>query len=90
MNEAISRAIEHFGSMSEMARQLGLSSYTVIQQWKASGRVPAEHCPKIERLCGGVVRCEELNDRVDWAYVRSSPTESPDVDSSITPEKVPA
>lgn len=72
MNDSIDRAVRHFGSMSAMARHLGLSSYTVIQQWKIAGRVPAEHCPNIERLCGGVVRCEDLNDRVDWAFVRAS------------------
>ncbi|CAM2142617.1 protein of unknown function [Pararobbsia alpina] len=72
MNTAISRAVEHFGSMAEMARRLELSSYTVIQQWKLAGRVPPEHCPKIERMLDGAVRCEELNDRVDWAYVRST------------------
>lgn len=83
MNEAINRAVESFGSMAEMARQLELSSYTVIQAWKAAGRVPAEHCPKIERLSGGAVRCEDLNDRVDWAYVRSAPVA--DASSSEVP-----
>lgn len=89
-NESIDRAVEHFGSLSAMARALGLSSYQVIQAWKAAGRVPAEHCPRIERLSEGAVRCEDLNDRVDWAYVRSSPTESPDIDTSITSDQVPA
>lgn len=72
MNEAIDTAIAHFGSLSEMARQLGLSGYTVIQQWKLAGRVPAEHCPKIERLLNGKVRCEALNNRVDWTYLREN------------------
>lgn len=72
MNDAIDRAAKHFGSMSKMASALGLSGYTVIQQWKINGRVPAEHCPQIERMCGGIVRCEELNDRVDWAFVRAT------------------
>lgn len=76
MNDAIDRAVQYFGSMSRMARALGLSSYTVIQQWKVSGRVPAEHCPKLERLLNGSVLCEELNGRVDWAYLRG--TAAPD------------
>jgi DNA-binding transcriptional regulator YdaS (Cro superfamily) len=80
MNQAIDRAIQHFGSMAQMARSLNLSSYTVIQQWRQSGRVPAEHCPKIERLLSGKIKCEELNDRVDWAFIRNGA--APNVSSS--------
>ncbi len=44
-----------------------------VGQWKEDGRVvPAEHCPVIERLTGGRVRCEELNPKVDWGYLREA------------------
>lgn len=68
----IRKAIKFFGSLSAIARALNLSGYQVVQQWEAAGRVPAEHCPKIEQLTNGGVLCEELNDRVDWAVVRAS------------------
>lgn len=60
-----------FGSLSAMARALNLSGYQVIQEWRRQGRVPAEHCPVVERLTEGAVTCEELNDKVDWAFVRA-------------------
>lgn len=68
-NPALEQAIAKFGSLADMARALELSSYRVIQEWRRQGRVPAEHCPKIERASG--IPCEGLNDRIDWAYVRA-------------------
>lgn len=70
LNPALEKAIEHFGSMSAMARALHLSGYQVIQEWRRQARVPAEHCPTVERLTG--VRCEHLNARVDWGFLRST------------------
>ncbi len=43
-----------------------------VEYWIKAGRVPAEHCPSIERITGGAVTCEELNDRVDWAAIRGT------------------
>ncbi|AYR26905.1 transcriptional regulator [Herbaspirillum rubrisubalbicans] len=68
----IEKTIAHFKSLSGVARALNLSGYQVVQQWRESGRVPAEYCPKIEELTEGEVRCEELNDRVNWAYLRQT------------------
>jgi DNA-binding transcriptional regulator YdaS (Cro superfamily) len=67
----IEKIIKYFGSLSRAARALNLSGYQVVQQWKVTGRVPPEHCPYIERLTNGKIRCEELNNRVDWAYLRT-------------------
>jgi DNA-binding transcriptional regulator YdaS (Cro superfamily) len=71
LREAIKRA----GGPTRVAAVIGTTRgaiYDFIQR----GRVPAEHCPKIERSTNGVVRCEELNPDVDWSYLRSdsSPT----------------
>lgn len=66
----IEKTIKHFGGLSAVARALGLSGYQVVQQWVAASRVPAEHCTRIEELTCGDIRCEELNDRVNWAIVR--------------------
>lgn len=73
----IEKTIEHFKSLSAVARALGLSGYQVVQQWREQGRVPAEYCPKIEELTDGEVRCEELNDRVNWTYLRQTAAAQP-------------
>ncbi|WP_081463790.1 Cro/CI family transcriptional regulator [Candidatus Glomeribacter gigasporarum] len=73
----IEKIIKYFGSLTRAAHALNLSGYQVVQQWRAAGRVPPEHCPCIERLTNGEVRCEELNDRVDWTYLRTAPTQLP-------------
>lgn len=55
-----------------LAEKLGVTR-AAVQQWKQEGRrVPADHCPEIEKLCEGAVRCEELNERVDWAFIRDT------------------
>lgn len=60
------------GSQAALGRALGVTK-SAVGQWKEEGRkVPAEHCPTIERLTNGQVRCESLNDEVDWAYVRQN------------------
>lgn len=72
MSHPIDRAAHIVGSVSKLASILGITR-AAITQWKEAGRrVPAEHCPKIEQATGGEVRCEELNDRVDWSYLRQS------------------
>jgi DNA-binding transcriptional regulator YdaS (Cro superfamily) len=38
--------------------------------WKHRGRVPAEHCPSIERATQGAVRCEQLRPDVEWFVLR--------------------
>ena len=69
----IDRAAEILGTTLEgLGSLLGVSK-GAVSQWKDSGRrVPAEHCPKIEKMTGGAIRCEELNDRIDWAYLRAA------------------
>ncbi|MEK6419993.1 MAG: YdaS family helix-turn-helix protein [Burkholderia gladioli] len=69
-NAYLDQAIAHFPSLAAMARELGLSGYQVIQEWRRQGRVPAEHCPEVEKRTG--ILCEKLNGKVDWAYLRST------------------
>lgn len=58
-------------TQAKLGAILGVTK-AAVGQWKQEGRrVPAEHCPKIEKLTNGQVRCEELNDRVDWGYLRN-------------------
>lgn len=64
---ALDGAIKHMGGPVAMARALQLSGYQVVQQWREH-RVPAEHCPRIERLTG--TRCELLRPDVEWNVLR--------------------
>jgi DNA-binding transcriptional regulator YdaS (Cro superfamily) len=85
---ALDQASEIVGSMQALAEKLGVTK-GAVGQWKLPGRrVPAEHCPAIERLTGGAVRCEVLRPDVDWAIVRSSPASGPP--SSRSQDDLPA
>jgi DNA-binding transcriptional regulator YdaS (Cro superfamily) len=72
MEHPLVRAMRnHDISAATLAAELGVTR-AAVAQWTNPGRVvPAEHCPKIERFFGGEVRCEELNDRIDWGYLRA-------------------
>jgi DNA-binding transcriptional regulator YdaS (Cro superfamily) len=59
-------------SQAAFAKQLGVSQGLVYQWLSGKRPVAAEHCPVIERITNGSVTCEELNDKVDWAFVRAS------------------
>ncbi|MGE8367026.1 YdaS family helix-turn-helix protein [Cupriavidus basilensis] len=59
-------------SQSAFAERLGVSQ-GLVHQWLTGKRpISAEKCPEIEKLTGGAVTCEELNDKVDWPYIRAS------------------
>lgn len=68
----LGKAIKYAGSMVALGMQLGVTK-GVISQWKRRGQVPASYCPVIERLMDRNVRSEELNNTVDWNYIRNSP-----------------
>ncbi|WP_071076171.1 transcriptional regulator [Janthinobacterium lividum] len=67
----IKKAIAQLGGQTATARIFGVSPQAT-QQWSAQGRVPADYCPRIEHLLAGAVRCEELNDRVEWELIRGA------------------
>ena len=74
----VERAAKILGGYQAMAIRLGVTR-SAVHQWTAAGRaVPPEHCPAIEQFTQGEVRCEELNDRVDWGYLRKSEPELAD------------
>lgn len=69
--EALHLASVIAGSMQALATELRVTK-GAVGQWKLPGRrVPAEHCPSIERITSGAVRCEVLRPDVDWATVRA-------------------
>ncbi|HJV73136.1 MAG TPA: helix-turn-helix domain-containing protein [Noviherbaspirillum sp.] len=70
--EALDKAVSIIGSMQSLADHLGVTK-GAVGQWKLDGRrIPAEHCPAIERRVMGEVRCEDLRPDVDWKYLRTS------------------
>ena len=75
VNEALASAVALYPTLKAFAAAVGVR-YQVVQQWLING-VPAEHCPTIEKLTEGKVKCEELNSRVDWAFIRASPSREP-------------
>ncbi|WP_390342332.1 transcriptional regulator [Variovorax boronicumulans] len=72
MEHPVERAARIVGSQTALAAALGVTK-AAVGQWKEEGRrVPAEHCPSIERLTAGAVRCEELRPDVAWDVLRVS------------------
>ena len=72
MKPPVDRAVEIVGTQVLLAAALGVSK-SAVGQWKEEGRrVPAEHCPVIERLTAGAVRCEELRPDIEWSVLRTA------------------
>lgn len=69
--EALKKAVEIMGSQTALANAIKASPQTV-NNWFRRGKVPAEYCPAIEKATHGKVRCEELQPRVDWSFIRAS------------------
>lgn len=70
MDHPVERAAKIVGSQTALAGHLGVTK-AAVGQWKEEGRrVPAEHCPSIERLTAGAVRCEDLRPDVAWDVLR--------------------
>lgn len=76
---ALDRAVAAVGGVSALASAIGVAA-SLPSMWKARGRVPAEHCPAIERATRAVaasrndvslvVLCEELRSDVAWDVLR--------------------
>jgi DNA-binding transcriptional regulator YdaS (Cro superfamily) len=73
------------GSQATLAAALGVTK-SAVNQWKTEGRqVPAEHCPEIERLTEGAVRCEQLRPDVSWDVLREPPAKTDRAAARDTP-----
>lgn len=66
----IRRAARHVGTLDALARALGVTKGAVWQWMEPARKVPADHCPAIERLTAGTVRCEELRPDIEWSVLR--------------------
>ncbi len=71
MTITIKQAIETAGGVAAVASLFSIRPVS-IYEWIARGWVPAEKCREIEKVTNGAVRCEDLNSKVDWAYLRAA------------------
>lgn len=71
METGIEKAVRLAKGQTVLAKALGVSPQAV-QQWVANGEAPPDKCPKIERFLDRAVLSEELNDKVDFAYIRAT------------------
>lgn len=70
---ALQRAADLLGGQAGLAAKLKFKSRKNVWPWFRTPRpVPAEHCPLIEMLTDGAVRCEELRPDVPWGVLRKS------------------
>jgi DNA-binding transcriptional regulator YdaS (Cro superfamily) len=70
MEHPIDVAAKLLGSQKALASALKVST-GAVSQWKEDGRkIPAEHCPAIERLTRGKVRCEQMRPDIAWGVLR--------------------
>lgn len=76
LSVALDKAIRVIGTVSAFASVLGVPS-SLPSMWRKRGCVPARHCPAIERVTGGAVRCEDLCPEVDWAVLRQAAGQPP-------------
>jgi DNA-binding transcriptional regulator YdaS (Cro superfamily) len=65
--DALDEAISIAKGVGALAGRVGAAT-SAPSMWKKRGRVPAEHCPAIERETG--VRCERLRPDVAWDVLR--------------------
>lgn len=65
---ALDEAIAKAGGVGALAARINVAA-SAPSMWKSRGRVPAEHCPAIERETG--VRCEQLRPDVEWGVLRT-------------------
>lgn len=76
---ALDEAIKTAGGVGALAERIGATA-SAPSMWRKRGRVPAEHCPAIERETG--VRCERLRPDVDWSVLRNG-TRSPRLSEAV-------
>lgn len=65
--EAFFEAIRIAGSRWDLADRIGVA-HSTPGMWVMRKKVPAEHCPAIERETG--VRCELIRPDVPWGVLR--------------------
>jgi len=72
MKTPIERAADIVGSQVALSKELHVSKALVSLWVNGASRVAAQHCPLIERLTDGQVRCEELRPDIQWGLLRAT------------------
>lgn len=67
MELALRKAADHAGSVSALARAIGISNQTVAA-WIYRKSIPPEHCAAVERASGGTVSRRDLRPN-DWGDI---------------------
>ena len=68
----IRTAVECVGGASKLAERIHVPVQSVYFWLSGERRIPAEHCPAIERETHHAVVCEDLRPDVDWAVLRGT------------------
>jgi DNA-binding transcriptional regulator YdaS (Cro superfamily) len=69
---AITRAIEHFGSQEKLAKALDVSQGAISQYATGNKRPSAEVAIRLEEASGGAIKAEDLRPDVPWHVIRNS------------------
>jgi DNA-binding transcriptional regulator YdaS (Cro superfamily) len=76
--DALQRVAAILGGQAAVASACGFTDRRHVWPWfNTPRRVPAEHCPALERATrakGQPVRCEELREDVAWEVLRDQAT----------------
>jgi DNA-binding transcriptional regulator YdaS (Cro superfamily) len=68
--KALRRAVVICGSQVALAKAVGRGlAQSNVSMWFTRENIPAEHCPTIERVTRGLVKCEQLRPDVEWAVI---------------------
>ena len=67
---SISRAIEIFGTQSELAKAVGLSQAAISEFQKGAKRPSAEVAIRIEQATKGLVSVESIRADIPWHVIR--------------------
>ena len=88
--QILKQAVDDAGGAVAVGAMIELTRHAVYD-FIRRGQFPAEHCPVLERKSGGVLRCEVLNTRVDWAYLRDqvSPSQEGSAAENDSPDAWP-
>lgn len=65
--DALDQAIDRAGGVVALSSRIDVATSSP-SMWRHRKRVPAEHCPAIERETG--VLCERLRPDIPWAVLR--------------------
>lgn len=69
---AITRAIEHFGSQEKLAKALEVSQGAVSQYATGQKRPSAEVAIRLEEITKGEFRADDLRPDINWDVIRNS------------------